>query len=461
MTPDEIYVMDELYQTLFISSRDGKTVQPLLATGYKRSADGRTWTISLRHGVRFSDGSPLTSADVKFSLDRSRKANAAFSYLLGAISSIAAPSPFTVVIHTAAPSAPLLADLTAWVAEILPKNLEGKTNKVFFAHPVGTGPFVFDSWTRGKSLKAVRNTHYWQAGKPYLDSVTWNVVPDANTRVTQLLGGEADISQDVPLSQVKPVNSIPGLAAGSFPAAYNYFLIFNEAVKPYQDVHVRRAIAYAIDRKTLVNAILFGVGQAACSIVPQSMVYWDSHTPCLTYNLTKARAELARSTVPNGFKGQLLVDNLPTNLSGAQIVQSDLKQIGIDLSLKVVDSGSLYTTYFGKGDYQAGFAAWAYDIPDPDEQISFMFDPKGGGNSYYTGYDNPTVTRLVHQAASTLNQAAGAVRQDPDDLGPGGAPRAALRGCLRGRLAARRERLLRQPDGEAALRGRLAEQVVI
>lgn len=403
VTPEEIYVMDQLYQTLFIASRNGKSIRPLLATGYKRSANGRTWTIRLRHDVRFSNGAPLTSADVKFSLNRSRKANAAFSYLLGAITKIAAPSRYKVVIHTATPYAPLPADLTAWVAAILPKHLDGKSAKAFFAKPVGSGPFVLQSWSRGRSLKVVRNTHFWERGKPYLDSITWNVVPDANTRITQLQGGQADIAQDIPLSQVKSVNALPGLSASTFPAATDTFLIFNEAVKPFQDVHVRRAISYAINRKTLVSATLFGGGQPACSIIPRSMVYWDPHTPCYPYSLAKARAELARSSVPHGFKSQLLVDNSPSDLSGAQIIQADLKQIGIDLTLKVVDSSSLYTTYYGKENYKIGFAAWAYDIPDPDEQISFMFDPKAGGNSYYTGYNNPTMTKLVHRAATTLN----------------------------------------------------------
>ena len=403
VTPAEIYVMDQLYGTLFVASPDGKSIQPSLATGYKQSRDGRTWTITLRRGLRFSDGSSLTSADVKFSLDRSRKANAAFSYLLGVISRVSTPNSGTVVIRTAHPSAPLLADLSAWVAAILPKNLEGKSANAFFEHPVGAGPFTFASWTRGTSLKVVRNGHFWQSGKPYLGGVTWTVVPDANTRVTQLRGGQADIAEDIPVSQIKSVNALQGLAASSFPAAWNYFLIFSEAVKPFQDVHVRRAIAYAIDRKSLVNATLFGAGAPACSIIPKSIAFYDLHTPCLTYNVAKARAELARSSAPRGFKSELLVDNLPTNLAGAQIIQSQLKQIGIDLSLKVVDSGQLYTTYYGKGNYKAGLASWAYDIPDPDEQISFMFDPKGGGSSYYTGYNNPTVTKLVHEAAATLS----------------------------------------------------------
>lgn len=401
VTPADIAPIHEIFDRLYELSEDGQSVVPSLAASDSVSADGKTWTITLRDGVTFSDGTPLTAKDVAYSLDRSRTSDGAFSFLLSPIASVTAKDDKTVEIVTSEPSATLLPGLSSWVASIVPADLDGKSAEDFFAAPVGSGPFAFGEWVRGQYLSLKRNPSYWQDGKPLLDSVRWNTVPDANTRVSQVQAGQADVASDIPFSQVDSLKNAADVTAADFPANYTSVVIFNESFEPFADVHVRRAIAQAIDRNAVTTSALFGSGEAACSLVPPTMPY-SANENCLPFDLTAAKAEMAKSAYPDGFAVDLTIDNQPASSTVAQIIQAQLAELGITVTIKVVDSGQLYTT-FGQRGYQMGLAAWASDIPDPDEQLTFMLDPKAGGESYYTGYDNPTVTDLINKARATLD----------------------------------------------------------
>ncbi len=407
-TPDDALTINQIFEPLFIASKDGRSVIPWLAKSSQLSDGGKTLTVQLRDGVQFSDGKPLTADDVTYSLNRVVTSKTSpFGFLLAPIKSVESDGQSTVVIHLNQPWAPILADLSAWVAGIVPEDLNGESPKQFFAHPVGTGPFVLEHWAQGQEVALKRNPHYWRTSQPYIDTLTFSVVPDQNIRVSQVQGGQADIAYDTPPQQTSALDAGPGVDAKAFPADFTDFLIFNTKVKPFQDVHVRRAIGLAIDREALTNAVLFGTGTPACSLIPPTMVYADASTPCLKFDLDAAKQELAESSVPGGFKAEFTVESSPTYQSAAQIIQQQLKPLGIDVTIRVVPANQVYTLY-PKGDYQFGWAGWSSDIPDPDEQMSYMLDPAAGGDAYYTGYDNKQLASLVQQAAA---------EQDPDKRG--------------------------------------------
>src|SRR5712691_749498 len=192
---ESIWIVTNLYEMLYEAAPDGKSLVPWLATGYDLSSDQLTWTFHLRPGVKFHNGAPLTAADVKFSLDDARSKDSAWGFIDAAIDQITAPTASTVVIHTKYPWAPLLADLALFGNGIIPKDYAGQTKEQFYQHPIGTGPFKWDHWTKGQELKLVKTPDYWQKGKPYLDSVTWTNVPDDNTRILQLKGGQAGVDE--------------------------------------------------------------------------------------------------------------------------------------------------------------------------------------------------------------------------------------------------------------------------
>jgi peptide/nickel transport system substrate-binding protein len=406
VTPADIAPINQIFGQLFRMSADGKTLEPSLAESASNSVDGRIWTIRLRPGVQFSDGSPVTAHDVKFSLDRSRNSQSAFAFLLSAISDVAVRDDHTVTITTAEPSGTLIAALGSWLGSILPADLRGLPDEKFFESPIGSGPFKLDSWDRGRSIRLVRNDGYWERDRPFLDSVEWTVVPDPNTRVAQVQGGMADIAEDIPPSQVDSLTTAD-IEAATFPTDTSTFLIFNQTFAPFADVNVRRAIAQAVNREALTEATLFGSAVPACSMLPPTMPF-SAMPRCLGYDLEAARRELAQSAWPQGFDVELLVDNLPTSSTAAQIIQAQLEPLGIHAKIKTVDSGQIYTT-FDQGAYQMGLALWASDIADPDEQLTFMLDPSAGSNSYYTGFDDPKIIALLAQGRSTLDPKARAL----------------------------------------------------
>lgn len=180
-----IWALEEMFDTLLFPTEDGKDVKPGLATEWKQSEDGLEWTFNLRSGVKFSDGTPMTSKDVKFSLEKASNLENPWGFINASIEEVRAPDPQTVIVRTKAPFAPLPSVMAIFSNSIVPYDYGGKTIEEFGKAPIGTGPFKLVERTVGVGLRMERNTEYWQEGKPYLDSITINEVADGNTRANQ------------------------------------------------------------------------------------------------------------------------------------------------------------------------------------------------------------------------------------------------------------------------------------
>jgi peptide/nickel transport system substrate-binding protein len=401
---ESIWIFQQMYETLYTVSADGKSVKPWLATSYDLSSDQLTYTFHLRQGVKFHNGQPMTSADVKFSLDVARDPKTGWGYIDAAIKSVEAPDPETVVITTKYKWAPLVADIALFSNAILPKDYAGMTQKQFYQQPIGTGPFKWDHWTHGQEIKLVKNPDYWQKGKPYLDSVTWTTVPADATRELQLKGGQAQIDEFPAYSSIEELQNTPGVTMNLFPSTRTDYLCMNEKVKPFDDVHVRRAISYAVDRQAIIDSVLFGNGKPANSFMPPQVPYYDPNSPGIQYDMAKAKEEMAQSSVPNGFSFQLTVGaGVDQDEQIAQIVQDSLKQLNIDVQLRKVDP-SVQFAQQQKYDYEMTSSYWTMDIADPDELVAFAVDNKSAG-SFFTDYNNPQVIEWTHQAQSTFDKA--------------------------------------------------------
>ncbi len=399
---NSIWIFEQIFQTLYTVTNNGKGVIPQLATGYTVSSNKKVYTFTLRKGVKFSNGQPMTSADVKFSIDQNRKATQGWAYLDTAIASVDAPAPQTVVINLKYPWAPLLADLSIFANGIVPNNYGGQTETQFYTHPVGTGPFKWDYWHKGSALKLVRNPQFWEQGKPYLDSITWTDVPNDNTRQLQLKGGQAQIDQFPAWSTVANLKTSPGVVMHFFNSTQTNYLAFNELRKPFQDVHVRRAISLAIDRNALVKAVLFGNGKPANSLFPPQVPFYDPNTPGYQYNPAAAKQQMALSSVPHGFTTTMLIGAGNSDyLTIATIVQSELKPLGIKVNIQQLDPNTANSNEQSL-KYDMTLTLWTMDISDPDELATFAVDPKSGARSFFTAYNNPTVVADTHQAEQTL-----------------------------------------------------------
>lgn len=403
---ESIFVFEQMYETLYTVTPDGKGVRPWLATGYTVSPDKLTYTFKLRTGVKFHNGATMTAADVKFSVDEATAASAGWGFINTAIKSTAAPKPDTFVVTLKYPWSPLVADLSLFSNGVIPANHAGKSAAAFYDAPIGTGPFQWDTWQKGTKLTLKKNASYWQTGKPYLDTVSWTNTPDSNTRSLQLKGGQADIDEYPAWSTVSSLRSAPNVKVSLFPSTQTEYLAFNQSKKPFQDAHVRRAISYAIDRTAVIKAVLFGNGTVANSFMPPTTPYYDKATPGIQFDLAKAKKEMALSTVPKGFDTTLLIPSGEADpLTTAQIVQAELKPLGINVKISELDANVARTNQQNL-DYDMTFTAWTMDISDPDELVTFAVNPTAGSKSFYTTYNNPAVVKNSVAAAKTLAPAA-------------------------------------------------------
>lgn len=402
---DSIWVFQQMFESLYEVTPDGKGVQPLLAESHTVSEDKLTWTFKLKQGVTFSNGQPMTAEDVKFSLDKARATEGGWEFLDVAIKSVTAADPATVVIKTKYPWAPLLADLANFNNAVLPKDYAGKSKDEFYDAPIGTGPFVWDHWTKGSEIKLAKNPTYWDTGKPALDSVTWKVVPDDNARTVQIQGGQAQINQAPPFSSVEQLKGQPGVGVTLFPSTKTDYIMMNQNEKPYDDVHVRRAISHAIDREALVKTLLFGNGTPANSFLMPNVPFYDPETPGLQYDMVKAKEELAKSSVPDGFETTFLASSGDTTDAAiAQVLQSSLKELGITVKIQNTDPSAARDLQNAQ-KYQISHSYWTMDIADPDELVTFAVDPDAGSRSFYTSYRNEQVIADTKKAQRTFDDA--------------------------------------------------------
>ncbi len=188
-----------------------------------------------------------------------------------------------------------------------------------------------------------------------------------------------------------------------FPSTRTDYMPMNEKVKPFDDVHVRRAISYALDRQAIIDSVLFGNGKPANSFMPPQVPYYDPNSPGIQYDMDQAKKEMAQSSVPNGFSFELTVGSgVDQEEQIAQILQNSLKQLNINVTLRKVDP-SVEFSQQQKGDYEMTSAYWTMDIADPDELVSFAVD-RTTADSFFTYYDNPQVIDWTHQAQSTFDK---------------------------------------------------------
>jgi peptide/nickel transport system substrate-binding protein len=402
---ESIWPLDEIAEELYVNGRDGKSLVPWLATGYSLSPDKLTWTFQLRHGVRFSTGQPMTSKDVVWSITQSLNPKSTWSFIDSPIKSVTADGPSAVKITTKQPWAPLLADLALFANAIFPDHYMGETRAEFFNHPVGTGPFEFSQWVKGQYLKLTRNPYYWQAGKPYLDSVTYQAVSDATTRTVQLRGGQAQIIEQAPFALLTSLKS-SGFQLGLFPSTRIDYITMNEQFAPFKDPKVRLAVAQAINRSAIMQSVFFGHGQVANSpLMPNVTFYSPQGLP--SYDPAAAKQDLTASSYPHGG---FTIDFIagagdPVQTPVSQIVAQELEPLGIKVKIRQLDPSQVtaqeQSFHFGMRE-----TYWTMDIIDPDEYVSFVLCGSCGSFANWTHFDDPQIDKLTAQAEKTFSDSA-------------------------------------------------------
>lgn len=414
ITANNAFAIDKIFEPLFSFNAAGE-IEPWLATEATASDDGLVWTIALREGVTFSDGSPLTAADVVFSLQRHLETGGPLP-LHAPITDIAASDEQTVTVTLSEAYTPFLAELSQFSNGILPENFGGVAEADFFQDPVGTGPFSVGDWETGGDLTLAKNEHYWQEGKPYLDEVVYALVPDDNQLIAQVQGGQAHVIDQVAAANIAELQANDRLRVSLADSWEVEQLFFNTKDEHFSDRAVRRAVAQVIDREGLTAATSFGTATAAEGLLPPTIEYSGGVTT-LPVDVAKAKAELRASAFPEGFSTTILVASGNTlRAQEAQIIQEALAQIDITVTIESVDLAA-FRERFKALDYAFMLNSGLSDLPDPNGLVTFQADVTAGSSSYWTSYDNPEVASLIAEGRSTPpGEARGAIYTKIQDL---------------------------------------------
>ena len=420
----DIWVLTSLNSGLLAPTHDGKGVQPGLATSWGASADGKTFTVTLRPGTKFADGSPVTAEDVVWSLDRARDPKAGtWNFLLASIDKVTAESADKVVLSLKNPDPSLPAALATFNAAIMPKKLfeasKGANDEErahsFAEHPVGAGPFMLDSWQRGSKMVLKRNPYYWGkdasgAALPYLDEVDMTVVPDDATRILQLKAGQVDATEFVPYERAKELSGDPKLTMDLFPSTKVTYVQLNARPKlndgspnPLADEKVRQALNYALNKKAVIQIVTHGLGAPMQSYMPSTTPLYTALGPVYAYNMAKAKSLLAASGYPKGFNLVALSQaGNADDVSTLAAMQQMWAPLGVKLSIQQMDLVSL-DAHYHKYDFQMRTGYWTNDIADPNEITSyFAYYPNI--QCQYSGWKSDRIDALYDQSQ---------VEQDP------------------------------------------------
>ncbi len=401
-----IWVFMNIYDQLIRVTDDGLTLQPMLAEKWEISADNLTYTFHLRQGVKFSDGTALKASDVVFSLKRAKEtANSPWSFTYEPVKDITAPDDATVVITLNQVWAPFLADISMFNSSIISEAFAKKVGvDKLVEQTMGTGPYMLAEWKKGEYILLKKNPNYWEKGLPLLDQVKIAVVPDDNSRILQLQGGDIDGMYDVPLSRIPDLKKDAKLQVGLYTSTYNNFIVLNTRTGLLSDVKVRQALNYATDKQALINVVNFGVGEISNSFMPNGALYWNKDQKGYPFDLDKAKQILKESGSPNGGKVAIMVRaGGATALQLATVLKDMWSKIGIDLDIQQLES-TIVTSNYRANKFEMYASGWTNDIIDPDELVSYAILPEQTQN-YHTGWTNQQAIDAAKQARATLDSA--------------------------------------------------------
>jgi peptide/nickel transport system substrate-binding protein len=394
-------VTEHLYNGLTQVAPD-LSIIPELAESWTVSDDGLTVTFKLRQGVTFHNGRPLVADDVVYSYQRLVDPATASTgaSTLDSMASIAASDDSTVVLTLKQPDSSIFANLAGSVCYILPKEVieeNGDLSQV----AVGTGPFKFVEYIPNTSVKMERNADFFVEGQPYLDGLELLIAPDDTSRTTALVSGTVDFIEYVPSKDVELLQGDSSIALAGNAIMQIRMLGFNTRKEPFNNVKVRQAIDAVLDREAIVQAALFGLGTPTVTLFPEG--YWAAlEKPVPAPDVAKAKQLMIDAGYPDGFSAKITgwtqYDYLKNS---AIIVQEQLKQIGIEVELNLVENATMIQQVYTDHDYDMVFTGNSGFV-DPNTLVLDAFKSTSSGN--FTGYNNPEVDTLIDQGIAEPDQ---------------------------------------------------------
>ncbi|MGI8549234.1 MAG: peptide ABC transporter substrate-binding protein, partial [Dehalococcoidia bacterium] len=445
---NDLTVVKQLYRgLLYIDKNDPNKViaaaakdVPSAANG-GIAADGKTYTLHLKSGLKWADGSALTAKDFEYGIKRLFDPNLAGDYssfyfniagsedyynALGTKKAPKTPTPdqlsalrdkvmvkatddATLVINLLQPQPSFNTLLTLWPVDPVQKAQIDKLGDKAFAEAaniVGDGPFKMTSWDHKNQLVLEKNPNWWGDDKPTLTKITMKMIEDDTVAFTAYKNGELDAA-GVPLADVDVVQSDPQLKKENvrFNEQTTFGLEYNNTKAPFDDVNVRKAFSEAIDRDAFIKGVRKGIGTAAYSWLPPGVPDYDASLgQQFKLDSTKAKADLAKSKYGANLPGmKITFAQGASNQLQSEFLQNQLQtNLGIKVDLEALESAT-YKSRYQQNDFQMVFGGWGSDYADPEDWIPDLFGTGGGNNKYQ--YSNPKVDALIKQAKSETDNA--------------------------------------------------------
>lgn len=400
----DIWLITVFGEGLVQSSSDGKKIVPCLATGWDISKDNLTYTFHLRSGVKFSNGTAMTADDCVYSLKRARDtASSQWSFSLSDVKDVTAKDASTVVISLKEPSAAFLSDLAMFNATIMPKAYSEKEGDTGLSqHPVSTGPFMLDSWTKGESVTFKKNPYYWQSGKPKTDEVKFTVVSDDNSRIMQLQSGTIDIDASTPCNLMKTAAANSKISANTYPSTMLYYVTFNTTKGVLKNAKVRQALEYATNKEALTKTVTYGFGKKAVSFISESDPYYDKDLKdAHNYDIGKAKSLLQEAGEPSLSLNLLLPSGNTLYQQIATVLKEQWAQAGVTLNINQLDRTAVKSAFKGM-TYDVVLNGWNNDITDTSEWVDYSC-VYANDKCSFTGWENSNVEKWAAAAKQELN----------------------------------------------------------
>ncbi|WP_019122340.1 ABC transporter substrate-binding protein [Brevibacillus massiliensis] len=378
---------------------DNMSVVPALADSWKLSDDGKTVTFKLHEGVKFHNGREMTSDDVKYSFERilNPDTGAVAKSYFSSVDAIEAPDKYTVVFKLKTPDAAFLANTASAYASIVPKEVTDLNKEA-----VGTGPFELEKMESGQYVLLKKNPNYFVEGMPKVDSIKFQIMKDEAERLAAIRTGKVDLTT-VSADSAKLLESSKNVTIKNYQSMEYSYLGINVAKKPFDDPRVRQAISYAVDRNQLVQTVWKGQAALTGPLSPAQTIWALDTTeyPSYEHNVEKAKQLLAEAGLPNGFNTVIeTASTYPDMIETAQVLQQQLKAVGINAEIKQLEWGNYIETWKSKDmDLLVGRNTSGVD---PDRSLRFFFSSEGSANVW--NYSNAKFDELVQKALEATDQ---------------------------------------------------------
>jgi oligopeptide transport system substrate-binding protein len=436
-----------IYNTLLTYNHQSKIVPDLVAS-WDIKDGGKLYILHLRHGVVFSNGDPFNATDVVDALvrDMTPKTADPYGFALSAVEGysafqkkptgvpkgITAPNPYTVDIQLTQPQGFFLNVLALPSIGAIPDPaVVAKYGQSYTNHPVGTGAFMVSAYTPEHSLTLVPNPHYW-GPKPKVAKVNMYFNLSAETGLLEFERGQLDVFPAAMQFELPSADYLAAMANPALKAQYHRapvvgisFVFLNEQLVPaFKSLLVRQAINYAVSKIALLRTFN-GRGLAATQVLPPGMPGYQPSIKGYPYNPAKAKELLAKAGYKNGFSVTFWTPSDPNYLNPAQVIASELGQVGVKVTLKTMTLAT-YESGMSANKIPMGFEYWTEDYPDPQDFLYYMLDPSGiNGNGNFANWVNNKFTALERKAnamPATQNAARYKLYEQADQIAVQQAP---------------------------------------